>query len=297
MKGWKRDPMKDKLQSKFNTRQHMQSEDYELFYYSDLHFRSLEAHAHGFREVYFFAEGSVEMEIGGKLHSLKAGDILCVSPGTVHRVIIRDGNIPYRRFVLWLSEKYCRTLPPASRSILEKADRTGYLLRHFDLIEYNIVSGKLLDILEEINSNRFGREDQIRLALPDLLLYLSRKIHEQDHPGTSHADVSVYEALTGYIDAHLDEELSLDALSGRFYVSKYHIAHLFHEKTGFSVHRYIIKKRLDRASAAIRSGMLPTKACIICGFKDYSSFYRAYKKEYGEAPSGKTPYAGAGKMD
>ncbi|MBR2067094.1 MAG: AraC family transcriptional regulator [Solobacterium sp.] len=35
---------------------------------------------------------------------------------------------------------------------------------------------------------------------------------------------------------------------------------------------------------SIAQGNSPTKACVKYGFKDYSSFYRAFKKEYGYSP-------------
>ena len=47
--------------SKFITRQYMLSEDYEVFYYSDTHFRSVGSHSHGYYELDFFGEGAVTM--------------------------------------------------------------------------------------------------------------------------------------------------------------------------------------------------------------------------------------------
>jgi AraC-like DNA-binding protein len=83
----------------------------------------------------------------------------------------------------------------------------------------------------------------------------------------------------------LDEDLSLDQLEKAFYVSKYHIAHIFKENLGLSVHQYILKKRLSACRAAILGGGKINDCYLLYGFKDYSSFYRAFKKEYGLSPS------------
>ena len=43
--------------------------------------------------------------------------------------------------------------------------------------------------------------------------------------------------ICGYVETHLDGELTLDRIAGEFYLSKYHIAHLFKENGGLSLHQ------------------------------------------------------------
>ena len=85
--------------SQFNTRQYMLSEDYEVFYYSDTHFRSVGSHSHGYYELYFFEEGVVTMVIDGKAHPLRTGDVIVIPPGLDHMALLTDPEKPYRRFV------------------------------------------------------------------------------------------------------------------------------------------------------------------------------------------------------
>ena len=94
----------------------------------------------------------------------------------------------------------------------------------------------------------------------------------------------LYEMMMDYIEEHLKENLDLNELSHIFHVSKYHISHVFKDETGISVHQYILKKRLDACKSAIRSGDKITSVYPVFGFRDYSAFYRAFRKEYGISP-------------
>ena len=87
-----------------------------------------------------------------------------------------------------------------------------------------------------------------------------------------------------YINEHYPDELSLDLLSAKFFISKYHLSHEFHRLVGTSVYRYIIQKRLVIAKQMLANGVAPTDVYGHCGFGDYANFYRAFKAEYHISP-------------
>ena len=77
--------MKKQLSMDFNTRQYMQSGDFELFYYNDTALKSVDAHEHDYYEFYFFLEGDVTYHIGDKSYQLEYGDCLLIPiiPGSI----------------------------------------------------------------------------------------------------------------------------------------------------------------------------------------------------------------------
>ncbi len=91
--------------------------------------------------------------------------------------------------------------------------------------------------------------------------------------------------IKAYIDAHITEDLSLDILSKEFCISKSYLSHLYRTHTGLSVFRYIKLKRLMLAKSHYESGLQLTEAALKAGFSDYTTFYKAYRTEYGSSPS------------
>ena len=88
-----------------------------------------------------------------------------------------------------------------------------------------------------------------------------------------------------YIGRHINEELTLDGLAERFFVSKYHLSHTFTREVGVSLHRYIILRRLLMARQLLAAGVPAGQVSSACGFSDYTGFYRAFKAEYGISPA------------
>lgn len=278
--------MKGNLRSAFNTRQYMQSKDFEAFYYSDLNFQTLPAHTHDYYEFYLFLEGDLDLEISGHARPLHPGDMVLVPPGVSHHALMHSSDRPYRRFVLWVSQEYAARLLKESPDyvfLMQRAATSSRCYYHFHEAEFSSIQSRLIRLLEEFHSNRYGRNAAIYLALNDLLLYMNRIIYEREHPVVSGSG-DLMQEITLFIDEHLTEDLSLDVLADHVCLSKYYIAHYFKDNLGISIHQYITKKRLQSCSETIAAGSDITRTFDEYGFRDYSSFYRMFRKEYGMSP-------------
>ena len=264
----------------------MQSKDFEAFYYSDLNFQTLPAHTHDYYEFYLFLEGDLDLEISGHARPLHPGDMVLVPPGVSHHALMHSSDRPYRRFVLWVSQEYAARLLKESPDyvfLMQRAATSSRCYYHFHEAEFSSIQSRLIRLLEEFHSNRYGRNAAIYLALNDLLLYMNRIIYEREHPVVSGSG-DLMQEITLFIDEHLTEDLSLDVLADHVCLSKYYIAHYFKDNLGISIHQYITKKRLQSCSETIAAGSDITRTFDEYGFRDYSSFYRMFRKEYGMSP-------------
>ena len=279
--------MINNLSSVFLNRQYMISKDFEIYYYKDRNLRNVEIHSHEYYEFYFFLEGEVTMFYSDSSHRMKNGDMVIIPPGMQHHVQIHDPAVPYRRVVFWITKSFLSKLSVHSKEFLfltGKADDSGFAW-HFNEVTFNTVQRKIFHVIEEIFSNRFGRRMAVALGINDLLLFLNRTVYESLHPERyGKSEKNLDRNLIRYIEEHINEDLRLDTLSELFFVSKYHISHLFKDKMGISLHQYILKKRLAMSKDALINGRKPSEVFREYGFSDYSVFYRAFVKEFGLSP-------------
>lgn len=279
--------MKRNLQTEFSTRQYMLSKDFEIYYYNDNKITTVKSHSHDYFEFYFFLSGDVDIHIDEKDYPLKNGDMILIPPKVRHYLNVKSADHPYQRFVFWISEEYYNNLVSHSNDysyLIDYAAQTKTYVYHFDVLAFNSIQSMIFSMIEELHSNRYGKDLKLSLCVSDLLFFLNRGIYEMTNPNTKKEVQSLYQAITAYIEDHIEEELTLDSIAKEFYVSKFHISHVFKENLGLSVHQYIIKKRLQICRDAILSNTAISEAYLSCGFKDYSSFYKAFKKEYGVSP-------------
>ena len=160
--------MRKKLQSTFDPRQYMLSKDFEVYYYNDRHFSGVEDHTHDYYEFYFFMEGNVSMSIHNKNYRLKPGDMILIPPGVRHHAFNVEKDVPYQRFVFWISQDYCQKLMSLSDDyvyMVNYSQEKKKYIYHYDTLAFNAVQAKIFRLIEEIHANRFGKEAKIDLCV------------------------------------------------------------------------------------------------------------------------------------
>lgn len=95
----------------------------------------------------------------------------------------------------------------------------------------------------------------------------------------------IIRAAREYIESHLSDELSLNILAKRAFVSPVYFSRLFKQETGEGFNEYVVKKRMEQAkslliSTALRSGEVAFRV----GYKDVNYFSAAFKKNVGVSP-------------
>jgi len=88
------------------------------------------------------------------------------------------------------------------------------------------------------------------------------------------------------IDRNYAEPLDIPALARIALVSKAHFIRTFRATFGETPHRYLQRRRIERAMALLRStGMPITQVCVAVGFTSLGTFSRTFQSIVGIPPS------------
>lgn len=258
-------------------------EDFRLFHINDQTKKDFSYHYHDFHKIIVFISGKVTYHIEGKAYHLKPRDILLVSQGAIHKPEI-DPSVPYERYIFWIRDDLsCQEL----NTCFQKANDRSFNLVRADSALQERLKDLLPEIEQTLQNKHFG-DTVLRNALfTQFMIYINRiflRTSSSPDKKTYSSDTQV-EQLLKYINRNLSENLSIDQLANRFFFSKYHMMRKFKNETGYTIHNYITSKRLLMARALISQGMPVMKAAQASGFHDYTTFVRAYKKQFGKAPS------------
>ncbi len=93
-------------------------------------------------------------------------------------------------------------------------------------------------------------------------------------------------SIASYIDAHCDEDMSLEVLAEMASYSRRHFTRLFRKYYGSSVMEYVRERRLMHSCEVLLSETASiSDIALMCGFSTISAFSRCFKQKYGVSPT------------
>ena len=242
-------------------------------------------HSHNFYELLYCRNTcGAEYLVGADRYRLQKGDIILISPGVSHCPILPEHMTePYIRDVLWISTEFMEVITQRFPGFLADSSRYSSLLR---------TTGTNWEILGELfytgireSENKFsGWEMAVVGNTLHLLSMLHRAFSEHSAAFMRAEKPELLDQVLAYVEAHLSEKISLAEVAHQFFVSESTISQTFRKKLGVSFYRCVTQRRLIAAKALIEQGRVLEQVGEQVGFSDYSSFYRAFKQEYGISP-------------
>ena len=259
-------------------------EDFRLFHLKGPMEEQLDWHYHTFHKIILLLAGRAGYAVEGEHYDLNPGDFVLVGRGSIHRPVVADGDY-YERMILYISPaclealavddcdpSECFRLAQQSFQYVYRDGPDSRVRQLFQSLHQTIVRGG------------YGASLLTQAQFTELLVEVNRLCRAGHGVGAAGGDSKVV-SLLQYLNLHLSEPLSIDDLSARFYISKYHMMRRFRQETGYSIHGYLSEKRLLLAQQLLSRGAAPSEVFTQVGYQDYSTFSRAYKKQFGRGPS------------
>jgi len=164
--------------------------------------------------------------------------------------------------------------------------------RHIDLMDLTfsddpaiamIVRGGVMPLDWGDSSDRIALDAGCHLLIHHMLKRHNKRAERETVRGG--LSPSTCRRTIDYVEAHLDQALTLDHLAAEARLSTFHFAKMFRVSVGMPPHRYVAERRIARAKRLLRDERITlTQVALACGYGSQSHFTTAFRAAAGITP-------------
>lgn len=240
-------------------------------------------HIHNHNEIFWYISGSLTYSVEGNIYNVEKGDIMITNMREFHAPIFTGSGRYERRFIQfkpsYLSEFTSEGFQPFA-CFENRKPGVGNLIPAKIAREKNLHQ-MMTEIESYFKSGKPESEAMIKSYMVQLLVNLSDIMRVKKNVYRENKKIT---AVIRHINNNLAGDLSLAALEREFFMSRFHLAHLFKEQTGVSLKNYIDNKRVIKSKELILNKVNLSDIPEMVGYGDYSVFYRNFKKITEKSP-------------
>lgn len=244
------------------------------------------SHFHPTYEIYYLLSGKREFFIRDRTLVIQEGDVMIVSPNVLHRTT-NAAEPQHERLIVNIHRDLMLPVQEGGKEALAPLLGADYRIVRFSLQERLYADELARGIIGEVQRREPGFESFALTLAQQLLLLSLRRMAEKgeeqaEYPSPMHERIS---AVVRHINEHYMEELSLQLLAERFFISPYYLSRFFKEATGFTFVEYVNSVRVKEAMKLLEETGL--KASVIArkvGFGSVTHFGRVFRQVTGHPP-------------
>ena len=226
-------------------------------------------------------KGGGDIIIDGSMYKINDGDLFIMKPSEFFRHII-DNNCFHERIVLITSVQLTKNLPSDFSGIFSpfysRKKRTE------SCIPNKIVSaeglGNMFNELLELCKSENPSDKVLSFAKVLQITGTVSKIITKGIPAgfrTSVGNEKVNDIMK-YLNANYNKNISIEDVACHFNMNRTYLSKMFKEHTGMSIWEYVISRRIYLFNYLIKDSNSTEETAYKAGFRNYSNFYRLYKK-------------------
>lgn len=239
----------------------------------------LRMHLHNYYEFLYFKSGDASYLVEDTIYQVSEGDIFVTRPAELHTIAFHSDKT-YERHFIQISREFLKefdlfskidALPLGSgNKISARSAKKLNLYEYFDKVQYYIV-------------NRLPESDAMIKSYFIQFLVAVNSISDQN-AGSGGKASSRIDDIIDFLTDNISSEITLDYLAEKFFINKFYMCHAFKESTGLTIKEYINTRKITKAKNMLQEGANIMNLCYECGFNDYSTFYKTFKKLTGKSP-------------
>ena len=244
------------------------------------------SHFHNTYEIFYLMAGKREFFIKDRTVVIHEGDIIIVSPNVLHRTT--DTDTPeHERLIMNIHEQHISSMHESYQDILHPLYEQEYRIIRCTLQERLEVTDLARRLLLEMEEQRPGFEMYAQTLALQFLITCCRHVKEHrmelpEYISPMHEQIS---EIVSYINKHYMDELSLNLLADKFYISPYYLSRSFKQATGFSFVEYVNSVRIKEAKQLLeQTSMQVSLISAKVGFGSVTHFGRVFKAVTGQKP-------------
>ncbi|HCD46062.1 MAG TPA: AraC family transcriptional regulator [Lachnoclostridium sp.] len=261
-------------------------------YFSIVHLHKdmgvLSMHSHLCHEFYFSLNGGCTFMIDDKNYRIEPGSLFMVNQYEKHQLLQMDTSIPQERFAIFIDPSYLESISTPRTDLTYCFTHRPKKFSH----RIDLNHGQQRRFMYYFNKlaaeEGFGQDVEERSAFAEFMVFITKLAAEaflgrESQEQRQYFSSKVTDIIT-YIHHNIDSQLSIGDIAAHFYLSTSYLCRLFKKSTGTTINSYIISRRIELAQKLLSAGYSVNEVYSMCGFNDYSNFFKAFTKKVGISP-------------
>jgi AraC-like DNA-binding protein len=245
-------------------------------------------HSHRCYEFNYSISGERTFLIEDNNYRVEPGNLFMINNHEKHQVIQMDSTIPHERYTIFIDPSYLKSISTPL------TDLTYCFTHRPDKFSHRIAlnQGQQRRFTYYINKlsaeEGFGQDVEERSVFAEFMVFVTKlamdaSAGDETEDQRQYFNSKVADIIT-YIHHNIDSPLSIGEIAAHFYLSTSYLCRLFKKGTGTTINSYITNRRIELAQTLLSGGYSVNEVYLMCGFNDYSNFFKAFTKKTGISP-------------
>ncbi len=235
----------------------------------------VKSHYHEYFELYYLETGERYHMIEDRLYKIYPGEFLIFSPYVMHHSYGEE-NVEFKRLLVYFRKD--EVSAPALLRMLEEGTGVYKPDVHTKALIHRMLEKLLKEQEKEGALTELYGHTLLNLILLTIVRHIQAPVKEEKRGWVAE--------VINYIHTHYHEDMSLESLAQRFYVSPYYLCREFKKYTNSTIIQYLNVTRIMNAQRKFMEtdGNI-TAISKATGFSNITHFNRVFKAVTGMTPS------------